>query len=751
MANYATLKTAIQNVVKTNGNNEITGALLQQSLLAMINSLGADYSFVGVALPSTNPGTPDQNVFYIAGPGTYSNFSGAVVGDGYMGIFKYNGSWTIETIQVGKNYDTKINELTDGVNGLLNCFQTTHIYAVNRLNPTTCQVGLIVSTGQIYTGGSYDNYIYTDYIPVVPGKTYSFQYGAETIIVGRSLRTIARYCLYDQNKERVGGSDTSGTSITIPNGAYYMRVSIYITLANVTAQYLACVEGTTPIDFVPYAPDSVSYVLKPESNNTDYINQLIQEAIGDDEIPDQSITASKLSYQTTPNLFDKNNLVSGTNYWPNTFSWNGSRSSNASYFSYRFPVLPNQQYVFGQGSGLTGVRSVNEYDENGTFIAGSSKANQFIVTTSANTHFLECSFGTNRENLVTVEPVILNGASVHAFLPNDIYVALGRTIELYNNQVCIEADKYHIQWRTAAGKALARKLSIAGLTVKDDDTVFVVYDEQRNVRFAALTKVHIIAATAPTKTVVPLGDSLTNAKRWLPEVVNLSGGNISYVGSYPWTLEDADNTQRTGGHEGRSGFSSKDYATGAVYTYGGETTPNIWWNGSRFSFTAFKNATGLNPDIIQIWVGVNGLAEDNNENVGYIKQMVDNIRLDNATIPILICVTPYKADQNGIGGQGSTDGYTGSGTTQWSFDENYRIFNLMQNIYQQLGSYSNVNIINLALFHDSKYNYGWQQVHVNPRAAQLENIPNESVHPALQGYFQIADILFSNYCGLITQ
>ena len=70
MANYASLKAAIQQVVKTNGNNEITGALLQQSLLAMINALGADYLFVGVAQPSTNPGTPDQNVFYIAGPGT---------------------------------------------------------------------------------------------------------------------------------------------------------------------------------------------------------------------------------------------------------------------------------------------------------------------------------------------------------------------------------------------------------------------------------------------------------------------------------------------------------------------------------------------------------------------------------------------------------------------------------------------------------------------------------------------------------
>lgn len=94
MANYATLKAAIQQVIKTNGNNEITGALLQQSLLTMINSLGVGYQYSGIATPSTNPGTPDQNVFYIASTaGTYSNFGGIVLADGEIAILKYNGAW----------------------------------------------------------------------------------------------------------------------------------------------------------------------------------------------------------------------------------------------------------------------------------------------------------------------------------------------------------------------------------------------------------------------------------------------------------------------------------------------------------------------------------------------------------------------------------------------------------------------------------------------------------------------------------
>lgn len=102
MANYATLKGAIQTVIKPNSENEITGNLLQQTLLSMVSSLGADYQFVGIAVPLTNPGVPDQNVFYLAGPGTYPNFGNVRVSPGEIRAFKWNGAWnTSESLSVG--------------------------------------------------------------------------------------------------------------------------------------------------------------------------------------------------------------------------------------------------------------------------------------------------------------------------------------------------------------------------------------------------------------------------------------------------------------------------------------------------------------------------------------------------------------------------------------------------------------------------------------------------------------------------
>ena len=107
MANYSTLKAAVADVVKTNGTQAITGANLQSVLLSIINSIGGGgYIFAGVATPSTNAGTPDQNVFYIGGAGTYTNFgSSYTVPVGSIGIFAWNGSWEKTAVQIVETID----------------------------------------------------------------------------------------------------------------------------------------------------------------------------------------------------------------------------------------------------------------------------------------------------------------------------------------------------------------------------------------------------------------------------------------------------------------------------------------------------------------------------------------------------------------------------------------------------------------------------------------------------------------------
>lgn len=73
---YENLKSAIKQAIKQNGNQEITGNLLQSTLLNIVNTLGADYKFLGFASPSTVPPTSEEGkLFYFASKaGEYINF-----------------------------------------------------------------------------------------------------------------------------------------------------------------------------------------------------------------------------------------------------------------------------------------------------------------------------------------------------------------------------------------------------------------------------------------------------------------------------------------------------------------------------------------------------------------------------------------------------------------------------------------------------------------------------------------------------
>ena len=100
MGNYTNLKSTIDTNIKTNGNEEITGAILNSVLNSMVSSLGAGYQYMGVATTSTNPGTPDAKVFYLAyTPGTYTNFSGIEVTG--LCVLKYDTAWSKDDLPSG--------------------------------------------------------------------------------------------------------------------------------------------------------------------------------------------------------------------------------------------------------------------------------------------------------------------------------------------------------------------------------------------------------------------------------------------------------------------------------------------------------------------------------------------------------------------------------------------------------------------------------------------------------------------------
>lgn len=120
MGNYEELKNAIADVIKTNGKGAITGAIMQNALLSIISNLGEYATFAGIATPDTNPGTPDQNVFYLATtPGTYVNFNAAILKSGEAAIVtNKGGNWTMLKIGLATTeaLKKKQDELISGKN-----------------------------------------------------------------------------------------------------------------------------------------------------------------------------------------------------------------------------------------------------------------------------------------------------------------------------------------------------------------------------------------------------------------------------------------------------------------------------------------------------------------------------------------------------------------------------------------------------------------------------------------------------------
>lgn len=230
MANWSTLKAAVAKVIKTNGNKEITGAVLQNVLNNIISNLGANATFAGIATPSTNPGTPDGPVFYLATQnGTYSNFGGAIV-ENEAAILLYNGStWVKKATGIA---------LTESVLNLVaksTIIDPQTLNSYNKIDPDRLILGKNIrpADGSVHdsTGTFVSNFIYVLGVDKVYSQIYANGY----------------MYAYDENFAFISNVPHSGTEYTLPENTRYVRLagnqsliggnSLYLYLKNDTTYY----------------------------------------------------------------------------------------------------------------------------------------------------------------------------------------------------------------------------------------------------------------------------------------------------------------------------------------------------------------------------------------------------------------------------------------------------------------------------------------------------------------------------------
>lgn len=169
MGNYDELKQAVSDVIKTNGNQEITGQVLQNTLLSIINIVGANATFVGIATPTTIPGTPDQNIFYLATiEGRYINFDNIILPNSISVIYINNNQWAYKIIL---QYNVKFIDSED----------------YNRFNPYQVNIGFRLPAitsdepfdGRLIKDADYSTsgYINVEDMPINMGQLYVYYAG----------------------------------------------------------------------------------------------------------------------------------------------------------------------------------------------------------------------------------------------------------------------------------------------------------------------------------------------------------------------------------------------------------------------------------------------------------------------------------------------------------------------------------------------------------------------------------------------
>lgn len=214
MANYANLLATIAANIYTNGNNEVTAAMVKTAVDSMVASLGAGYQFMGVATPATNPSNPDAKQFYIAGEaGTYSNFGGAVLEDGEIGLLYGSGtSWSLSTIRVNDSTAQDIlARVVDAIGG-------------ESVDVSAFTDGYVEhSSGAIVSNNGWRH---SDFIRIDPQSNIVYQY-LET-----DNSYVSAITFYDEDKTKlddisnIGPRDVKRVFYNIPAGTMYVRYSI---------------------------------------------------------------------------------------------------------------------------------------------------------------------------------------------------------------------------------------------------------------------------------------------------------------------------------------------------------------------------------------------------------------------------------------------------------------------------------------------------------------------------------------------
>jgi len=403
------------------------------------------------------------------------------------------GTTSVNSIPADYSVTPKRTSFFKAGKNLFNKVNATSGYFVDRTN------GNLVANASYYA---------SEFIPVIASTQYT------------NSPDTTQSAFYDSAKVYISGTLATGT-VTTPSNCAYMRISVGV--ANINKGQLEL--GAVSTAFEPF-----------------------RYYIPDDQIQNgaNSVTPEITNFlHLGKNLFNKADVTTGY-YIDYT---NGTLVANAFYsVSNYIYVEPSTQYIRSYDHQMV------YYDANKVYISGRTSSLLGAFTTPANCRYIRTTVSTSLIDTIQLElgavstlyepygykmPILIDvtpKSELLAFLPSEICIAVGRTIELYNKQVVWNGnlDNYHIRWACDIGKAMKRKWSCLGVADKIGNHTLTlnIYDNNMNKVLSASTIVKIVTNVITTpKQILTIGDSLTNEKPWEAEFRTLSANQFELVGT----------------------------------------------------------------------------------------------------------------------------------------------------------------------------------------------------------------------------
>ena len=190
---YDQIKESIKAVIKENGNYEITGNVLQTVLLSMVDTLGPEYQFLGIATKSTVPVVVEGNSFYITVEvGTYTNFKNSgntAITVNQLGILtSTNGTvWNFTPIFIGVSkgngevFNDYTNNTADGDNSHAEGIKTKSSGNYSHTEGDTTQAKGVASHAEGKNTQATGDYSHAEGYQTVASGLYSHAEGQNTV------------------------------------------------------------------------------------------------------------------------------------------------------------------------------------------------------------------------------------------------------------------------------------------------------------------------------------------------------------------------------------------------------------------------------------------------------------------------------------------------------------------------------------------------------------------------------------------